>query len=155
MDLTGCYVMEDPMVVAEPSYIQLLQVGARRLTGHQRRLFQAEACLKLCDGNARKAERRFGWGRENVTKGLREYKLGFRCVEHFGSRGRRRAEAIYEKARPFYSIKMSKRHWQSLRSRPKRSISGNLEPVVSRKCLVDPHLILQSQMMSRSNSFWD
>ena len=81
-------------MVAEPSYTELLQVGAKRLTGHQRRLFQAEVCLKLCDGNARQAERRFGWGRENVTKGLREYQLGFRCVERFGSRGRRRAEDL-------------------------------------------------------------
>jgi hypothetical protein len=87
--------MEDrPMVAADVPYIELLQVGARRLTGHQRRLFQAEVCLKLCDGNARQAERRFGWGRENVTKGIREYQLGFRCVEHFGSRGRRRAEDL-------------------------------------------------------------
>jgi hypothetical protein len=92
---TGCWIMEDrPVVSAELSYIELLQSGAKRLTGHQRRLFQAEVCLKLFDGNARQAERRFGWGRENVTKGLREYQLGFRCVEHFGSRGRRRAEDL-------------------------------------------------------------
>ena len=82
------------MIAAEPSYIELLQVGARRLTGHERRLFQAEVCLKLCEGNARQAERRFGWGRENITRGIREFQLGFRCVEHFGSRGRRRAEEL-------------------------------------------------------------
>jgi hypothetical protein len=86
--------MEDPMVAAEPSYIELLQVGARRLTGHQRRLFQAEVCLKLCDGNIRQAERRFGWGRETIVKGIHEYQSGFRCVENFGLRGRRRAEDL-------------------------------------------------------------
>jgi len=82
------------MLCAEDSYTELLQVGASRLTGHQRRLFQAEVCLKLCDGNARQAERRFGWGRVNVSRGINEYQLGFRCVEHFGSRGRRRAEDL-------------------------------------------------------------
>jgi hypothetical protein len=78
----------------EQSYVQLLQVGAKRLTGYQRRLFQAEVCLKLCDGNARHAERRFGWGRENVAKGIHEYQSGFRCLENFGSRGRRRSEDL-------------------------------------------------------------
>jgi hypothetical protein len=82
------------MECAEHSYIQLLQVGAKRLTGHQRRLFQAEVCLKLCDGNARHAERRFGWGRMNVAKGIHEYHSGLRCLENFGSRGRRRREDL-------------------------------------------------------------
>jgi hypothetical protein len=95
MDLTGCWITEDrPMEHAEQSYVQLLQVGAKRLTGHQRRLFQAEVCLKLCDGNTRHAERRFGWGRDNVAKGIHEYQSGFRCVENFGSRGRRRREDL-------------------------------------------------------------
>jgi hypothetical protein len=85
---------ERPMVAAEASYIELLQVGAKRLTGHQRRLFQAEVCLKLFEGNARQAERHLGWGRENITKGIREFQLDFRCVEHFSSRGRRRAEDL-------------------------------------------------------------
>jgi hypothetical protein len=78
----------------EDRYTQLLQAGAKRLTGHQRRLFQAEVCLKLYEGNARKAERRFGWGRENVARGIREYQSGMRCVENFASRGRQRTEAL-------------------------------------------------------------
>src|SRR5450755_3124101 len=82
------------MLPAEHVYVEILQSGARRLTGHQRRLFQAEVCLKLCDGNPRDAERRFGWGRENVAKGVHEYQSGFRCVENFSSRGRRRRENL-------------------------------------------------------------
>jgi hypothetical protein len=82
------------MEVAEHSYGELLQSGAKRLTGHQRRLFQAEVCLKLCGGNARQAERRFGWGRQNVTKGIHEYQSGLRCVENFAARGRRRTEDL-------------------------------------------------------------
>lgn len=76
----------------ESQYDQLLQVGARRLKGHQRRLFQAEICLKLCDGNARVAEHRFGWGRHNVAKGIHEHQSGIRCLENFVAKGRRRAE---------------------------------------------------------------
>ena len=50
----------------------LLKSAAAQLRGIQRRLFQAEVCSKLCDGNARRAENRFGWGRETISKGLQE-----------------------------------------------------------------------------------
>ena len=50
----------------------LIRLAASRLTGYQRRAFQAEVAVELCDGNARQAERRFGWGRETVQKGLHE-----------------------------------------------------------------------------------
>ena len=73
-------------------YESLLRQGANRLKGHERRLFMGEVALKLCDGNARKAERRFGWGRETVDKGLHELRLGVRCLENFSARGRPRLE---------------------------------------------------------------
>jgi transposase len=73
-------------------YDDLLRLGAQRLTGHQRRLFQAQVCLTLCDGNPRQAERRFGWGRHTVRKGLHEYQSGVRCLENFQAHGRRRTE---------------------------------------------------------------
>lgn len=76
----------------EEQYDELLQVGTRRLKGHQRRLFQAEICLKLCDGSPRRAERRFGWGRHNVAVGIHEFQSGIRCMENFVAKGRRRAE---------------------------------------------------------------
>jgi Rhodopirellula transposase DDE domain len=79
---------------SEHLYTQLLQDAAKRLTGHQRRLFQAEVCLKACDGNVRQAERRFGWGRVNVARGIHELQSGIRCLENFGSRGRRRTEDL-------------------------------------------------------------
>lgn len=81
----------------ESQYDQLLQVGAQRLKGHQRRLFQAETCLKLCDGNPRQAERRFGWGRKNVALGIHEFQSGIRCLENFVAKGRRRAEELNPK----------------------------------------------------------
>jgi hypothetical protein len=70
----------------------LLRSGARRLTGYQRRLFQAEVATELCRGSARLAERRFGWGRDTVEKGLHESHQGVRCLENFAARGRRRSE---------------------------------------------------------------
>jgi len=73
-------------------YEALLQQGANRLKGHERRLFMAEVTLKLCDGNPRKAERRFGWGRETIDKGLHELKQNVRCLESFSMRGRPRLE---------------------------------------------------------------
>jgi hypothetical protein len=73
-------------------YDALIRSGARRLTGYQRRLFQAEVVTALCGGNARQAERRFGWGRETVEKGLHERHHGVRCLEDFAARGRQRSE---------------------------------------------------------------
>src|SRR4051794_7351810 len=70
----------------------LIRSGARRLTGHQRRLFIAEVAVELCGGSARRAERRFGWGRATVAKGLHESRRGIRCVEDFAARGRARSE---------------------------------------------------------------
>ena len=73
-------------------YDTLIRSGARRLTGYQRRLFMAEVAAELCDGSARLAERRFGWGREAVAMGLQEARSGMRCLEDFAARGRRRSE---------------------------------------------------------------
>ena len=70
----------------------LLRLAARSLTGHRRRRFQAEVTRVLCGGHARRAERRFGWGRANIDTGLHEHASGIRCVENFGTRGQRRTE---------------------------------------------------------------
>ena len=81
-------------------YDALIRLGARRLTGYQRRLFQAEVATELCGGCARRAERRFGWGRETVEKGLHELRHGIRCLEDFAARGRRRSEDRIPGSRP-------------------------------------------------------
>jgi Rhodopirellula transposase DDE domain len=70
----------------------LICSGAKRLTGYQRRLFVAEVAVELCGGSARQAERRFGWGRATVEKGLHESCSGVRCLENFAARGRPRSE---------------------------------------------------------------
>src|SRR3954453_2261285 len=73
-------------------YDALIRSGARRLTGYQRRSFQAEVATALCGGCARQAERRFGWGRDTVETGLHEQRRGIRCLENFAARGQKRSE---------------------------------------------------------------
>jgi hypothetical protein len=80
------------MDVSTQPFETLIRSAARRLTGHQRRLFMAEVTARLCDGSPRQAERRFGWGRDTVATGLHEWRQGVRCLEDFAARGRRRSE---------------------------------------------------------------
>ena len=70
----------------------LIRSAARRLKGHQRRLYMAEVATRLCGGSARRAERRFGWGRGAVDTGLHEARRGIRCVENFPAKARKRSE---------------------------------------------------------------
>jgi DDE family transposase len=81
------------MDASTESFETLIRSAARRLKGHQRRLFQAEVTSELCEGSARVAERRFGWGRHTVDQGLHELQQRVRCLENFTARGRQRSEA--------------------------------------------------------------
>src|SRR3954465_9080144 len=80
--------MEHPVELLDA----LIRSAARRLTGYQRRSFQAEVAVELCSGNPRQAARRFGWGRGTVKKGLHGRQAGLRCLEAFVARGRQRSE---------------------------------------------------------------
>jgi hypothetical protein len=77
--------------VTEP-FDDLIRSAAHRLKGHERRLFMAEVATRLFDGSARKAERRFGWGRDTVDTGLHEINGRIRCVENFAAKARKRSE---------------------------------------------------------------
>ena len=81
------------METSTQPYDSLIRSAAQRLKGHQRRLFQAEVTNALCGGSPRAAERRFGWGRDAVQKGLHEADSGLRCVENFAAKGARPSEA--------------------------------------------------------------
>src|SRR3954452_1508074 len=102
--LARAALMEDSVQLLDA----LIRSGARRLTGHQRRSFQAEVAVELCGGNARQAERRFGWGRETVEKGLRLMR-GRWCVitlqPHLSRRisGGRLDGSVYTWSRPWTS----------------------------------------------------
>ena len=54
---------------------QLLISAAKQVRGSVRRAFLADVCDRLCDGNSRQAEYRFGWGRETIEKGMAERAL--------------------------------------------------------------------------------
>jgi hypothetical protein len=73
-------------------YENLIRKAARRLKGHQRRVFQAEVADALCQGSPRAAERRFGFDRNAVATGQHEARTGIRCAEDFAARARPRAE---------------------------------------------------------------
>ncbi len=62
------------------SQIEDLRLAASKMSGAARRSFQAEICLKYCEGNARKAETILGWGRKNVQLGLEEKRSGIICL---------------------------------------------------------------------------
>lgn len=72
----------------------LLVSAAKQLKGRQRRIFLAQVCETLCDGSPRKAEERFGWGRETVAKGLLEQDRNepFSSQVSPSRRGRQRSE---------------------------------------------------------------
>ena len=57
-----------------------LRLAATQMTGAKRRAFQAEMTEQYCAGNARYAERRFGWGRETLEVGLAERRTDVTCL---------------------------------------------------------------------------
>jgi hypothetical protein len=82
-----------------PHQIADLRLAASQMTGATRRAFQAEMALKYCDGNARRAEAIFGWGRQNVDVGLAEKRTGIECLRlHAAFSGRPRWEDCYPEA---------------------------------------------------------
>ena len=82
-----------------PHQIADLRLAASQMTGATRRSFQAEMALKYCDGNARRAETVFGWGRHNIEVGLAEKRTGIACLSlHAAFSGRPRWEERYPEA---------------------------------------------------------
>ena len=82
-----------------PQQIADLRLAASQMTGATRRAFQAEMTLKYCDGNARRAEEVFGWGRQNIEVGLGEKRTGIVCLSlHAAFSGRWRWEEKYPEA---------------------------------------------------------
>lgn len=72
-----------PRRFSQPVSIQQiadLRLAAAQMTGAKRRAFQAEMTAQDCAGNARQAERMFGWGRETLEVGLAERRTGRTCL---------------------------------------------------------------------------
>lgn len=81
------------------SHIEDIKLAAKKMTGHTRRKFQAEMAQKYCNGNARRSEDLFGWGRETVTLGLNEVRSGIECIAALAGRnGKKSWETKYPDA---------------------------------------------------------
>jgi Rhodopirellula transposase DDE domain len=63
-----------------PSQIADLRLAASKMSGPNRRAFEAEMTLKYCEGSPLLAEIIFGWGRHTVEVGLAERRTGIRCL---------------------------------------------------------------------------
>lgn len=63
-----------------PFDVDLLRSAARKMHGAKRRAFLAEVCLHYCEGNSRRAEELFGWGRKTIETGLGERRTGIVCL---------------------------------------------------------------------------
>ena len=92
------------MKYLESASLTSSQIGDHRFAASKmnlvdRRSFQAEMTLKYCDGKARLAETRFGWGRESVELTLAEKRTGIRCMgSQSGYSGAKRWEDKYPEA---------------------------------------------------------
>ena len=79
-----------------PSQIADLRLAAAKMTGANRRAFEAEMTVKYCEGNPLLAETTFGWGRQTVAVGLAERRTGLRCLgAQAAFSGRKRWEEQY------------------------------------------------------------
>ena len=63
-------------VSLEASHLEDIRLASSKMTGSERRAFQAEMALKYCRGSARCAEDVFGWSRQAVRLGLHEKRSG-------------------------------------------------------------------------------
>jgi hypothetical protein len=70
----------DGKVSLEVVHVEDIQLASSRMTGADRRAFQAEMALKYCGGRARRAEDVFGWSRQTVQLGLHEKRTGIVCL---------------------------------------------------------------------------
>jgi hypothetical protein len=80
------------MKILDKELIGVFKETSKTLTGHARRAFQAKITKTCLDGNVRKAESIFGWGRETVSLGLKELESGYICYVEIHERGDKKTE---------------------------------------------------------------
>ncbi len=73
-------------------HIATIKDAASKLTGANRRGFQARVARDYLAGSARRAERTFGWSRATVELGLNELRTGIICIGNLSARGNRKTE---------------------------------------------------------------
>lgn len=72
----------------------ILEETAKKLSGAKRGKYITGITNELLDGNARKAERVFGWGRTTVKKGIRELATEIKCIDIYSARGNKNFENV-------------------------------------------------------------
>lgn len=72
-------IPETSLLPLSAHQIEDLKLASSKMSGAKRRAYQAVMTLKYCQGNARQAERVFGWGRETVLLSLNEQRTGIIC----------------------------------------------------------------------------
>ena len=82
-----------------PSQIADLRLAASKMTGPQRRAFEAEMTWKYGGGSPLMAAAVFGWGRQTVALGLAERRTGIICLgAQAACSGRKRWEEQHPQA---------------------------------------------------------
>lgn len=81
----------------DSSHIEDLKIAASKMTGAERRSFEAEMTIKYCGGIARQAEKTFGWNRRTVELGLHERRTGITCL---GAQKARCGNKLWEEKYP-------------------------------------------------------
>lgn len=71
---------------------ELHQETVKALPGAERRLYMARVAQTLGPASHRFLQRELGWSRETLRKGTYELESGFRCVDDYAARGRKRTE---------------------------------------------------------------
>lgn len=73
-----------------PEVLSSFKTALSLLTGYKKRQLAAELAEKFFDGSARKTELHLGVRRDMVELGLHESRTGFRCVDAYSLRGRKK-----------------------------------------------------------------
>ncbi len=74
------------------SLIEILKDTAKELKGSCAKNLMAKTVEALGRFGQSEAERKFGWNRVTIRKGLKELKSGIACHDNFSARGRQKAE---------------------------------------------------------------
>jgi len=80
------------MRIITPAEKEMYIETAKQLKGHQKRLYMARVVKALGRGGQEYASQKLGWNRNTIRKSQRELETGFRCVDNYQARGRKRTE---------------------------------------------------------------
>jgi len=90
-------VLEPTLKYISESQAEDLKLASSKMSGAERRSFQAAMTLKYCKGSARLAETVFGWGRGTVQLGLNEQRTGIICL---GAQSAYAGDKLWEEKHP-------------------------------------------------------